>query len=103
MHRQRSLRDLGQGMELAAPTGMQGRWHVLDGVTLEQRESSSLCSSTEQETCQQGKRGSAVTKETGVPAAAQSGDTSQGCGTREGCKEQVQHLPVRISCDTGQK
>lgn len=58
-------------------------WH---GVTLQQGESSSLCSSTEQETCQQGKRGNAVTKETGVTAAAQSGDTNQGCGTQEGCR-----------------
>lgn len=95
----------GKGWGWQCPQGWRGGGTAWHGVTLQQGESSSLCSSTEQETCQQGKQGSAVTKETGVTAAAHSGDASQGCGTQEGCKQQqqVQHLPVRISCDTGQK
>lgn len=87
MYRQCSLRDLGQEVGLAVPTGMEGRWHVLGWGHLTAEKKRSLCSSSEQEICKQGKRGSAVTKETGVTAAAQSGDTSQGRGTREGCKE----------------
>lgn len=77
----------GKGWGWQCPQGWRGGGMSWDGVTLQQRKSSSLCSSSEQETCKQGKRGSAVTKETGVTAAAQSGDTSQGRGTREGCKE----------------
>lgn len=61
----------GKGWGWQCPQGWRGGGLAWDGVTLQQGESSSLCSSPEQEMCQQGKQGSAVTKETGVTAAAQ--------------------------------
>lgn len=92
MYRQCSLRDLGQGVGLAVPTGMEGRWHVLGWghFTAEKKQQplqQQRAGNMQAGKAKQGKRGSAVTKETGVTAAAQSDDTSQGCGTREGCKE----------------
>lgn len=56
-----------------------------DGVTLQQREGSSLCSSTEQERSQQGKQGSAVTKETATAVHRQV-TPARGVGHRRGVR-----------------
>lgn len=76
----------GEGWGWQCPQGWRGGAMAWDGVTLQQREGSSLCSSTEQERRQQGKQGSAVTKETAVTAGHRQVTPARGVGHGRGVR-----------------